>query len=97
MAAAPSEDGRMPPSVLSRGRAISLVLGASLACWLLTASTVTTLAQADATMQVTSAAFSDGDYLPLDHILSADFGFGCSGGNKLPQVQAALAPAISYF
>jgi Raf kinase inhibitor-like YbhB/YbcL family protein len=92
MAAALSEDGRMPPCVLSRSRVISLVLGASLACWLLAASTVTTLAQADGTMQVTSATFNDGDYLPLDHILSADFGFGCAGGNKSPQLAWSGAP-----
>ena len=30
---------------------------------------------------VTSNSFKDGDYLPKDFILSADFGFGCAGGN----------------
>jgi hypothetical protein len=27
-------------------------------------------------------SFKDGDYLPNEFILSADFGFGCAGGNK---------------
>ena len=31
---------------------------------------------------VISNSFKAGDYLPNDFILSADFGFGCSGGNK---------------
>jgi len=31
---------------------------------------------------VISNSFNDGDYLPKDFILSADFGFGCAGGNK---------------
>ena len=33
---------------------------------------------------VTSNSFKDGDYLQKDFILSADFGFGCAGGNKSP-------------
>jgi Raf kinase inhibitor-like YbhB/YbcL family protein len=43
-------------------------------------------------MQVTSASFSDGDYMPMDHILSASFGFGCSGGNISPQLRWSGAP-----
>jgi hypothetical protein len=35
---------------------------------------------------VTSTSFKDGDYMPKDFILSADFGFGCAGGNKSPQL-----------
>ena len=35
---------------------------------------------------VTSTSFKDGDYLGADHVLSADFGFGCAGGNKSPQL-----------
>jgi Raf kinase inhibitor-like YbhB/YbcL family protein len=52
------------------------------------------LAQADTSgsMVVTSANFNDGDYLPLDHILSAEFGFGCSGGNKSPELAWSGAP-----
>jgi hypothetical protein len=34
------------------------------------------------TFTVTSNSFKDGDYLPNDLILSADFGFGCAGGNR---------------
>ena len=44
-------------------------------------------------MQVTSKSFKDGDYLPQEHILSADFGFGCAGGNKSPHLQWEGAPA----
>jgi Raf kinase inhibitor-like YbhB/YbcL family protein len=44
-------------------------------------------------MQLTSSSFNDGDYLPLDHVLSADFGFGCSGGNRSPQLAWSGAPA----
>lgn len=43
-------------------------------------------------MTLTSANFNDGDFLPLDHILSADFGFGCSGGNKSPELSWSGAP-----
>ena len=35
------------------------------------------------TFTVTSNSFKDGDYLAKDHILSADFGFGCAGGNTV--------------
>jgi hypothetical protein len=31
-------------------------------------------------MTFTVASNSDGDYLPSDFILSANFGFGCAGG-----------------
>lgn len=37
-------------------------------------------------MKVTSTSFKDGDYLAADHILSADFGFGCAGGNRSPHL-----------
>ena len=42
---------------------------------------------------VTSSSFKDGDYLPKDFILSADFGFGCAGGNKSPHLKWSDAPA----
>src|SRR6187200_448070 len=42
---------------------------------------------------VTSNSFKDGDYLPKDFILSADFGFGCAGGNKSPHLKWSGAPA----
>ena len=32
------------------------------------------------TFTVISNSFKDGDYLPSDFILSANFGFGCAGG-----------------
>jgi Raf kinase inhibitor-like YbhB/YbcL family protein len=42
---------------------------------------------------VRSDSFKDGDYLAMDHILSADFGFGCAGGNKSPHLAWSGAPA----
>ena len=42
---------------------------------------------------VTSDSFKDGDYLPGDFILSADFGFGCAGGNKSPHLKWSGTPA----
>jgi hypothetical protein len=45
------------------------------------------------TFKVTSDSFADGDYLPKDHILSADFGFGCAGGNRSPHLKWSGAPA----
>jgi len=43
-------------------------------------------------MRITSNSFRDGDYLPLDHILSADYGFGCGGGNRSPHLRWEDAP-----
>ena len=45
------------------------------------------------TFKVTSDSFKDGDYLAQAHILSADFGFGCAGGNQSPHLQWSGAPA----
>ncbi len=42
---------------------------------------------------VLSNSFKDGDYLSNDFVLSADFGFGCTGGNKSPHLQWSRAPA----
>src|SRR3977135_3491573 len=42
---------------------------------------------------VTSSSFKDGDYLQKEFILSADFGFGCAGGNKSPHLKWSGAPA----
>src|SRR6516165_12432799 len=42
---------------------------------------------------VRSNSFKDGDYLASDHILSADYGFGCAGGNKSPHLVWSGAPA----
>jgi phosphatidylethanolamine-binding protein (PEBP) family uncharacterized protein len=44
------------------------------------------------TFIVTSNSFKDGDYLPNDFILSADFGFGCAGGNRSPHLKWSGAP-----
>jgi phosphatidylethanolamine-binding protein (PEBP) family uncharacterized protein len=38
-------------------------------------------------MRISSTRFRDGDYLPLDHVLSADYGFGCGGGNRSPHLR----------
>lgn len=38
-------------------------------------------------MRITSTGFRDGDYLSMEHILSADYGFGCGGGNRSPQLR----------
>jgi Raf kinase inhibitor-like YbhB/YbcL family protein len=43
-------------------------------------------------MNITSNSFKDGDYLPSEHILSADYGFGCSGGNRSPHLRWEGAP-----
>jgi Raf kinase inhibitor-like YbhB/YbcL family protein len=43
-------------------------------------------------MQLTSSSFNDGDYLSMDHVLSAEYGFGCSGGNRSPQLAWSDAP-----
>jgi len=45
------------------------------------------------TFAVTSNSFKDGDYLGQAHILSADFGFGCAGGNQSPHLAWSGAPA----
>jgi Raf kinase inhibitor-like YbhB/YbcL family protein len=42
---------------------------------------------------VSSNSFKDGDYLGKDFILSADFGFGCAGGNQSPHLKWSGAPA----
>jgi len=42
--------------------------------------------------RVTSDSFKDGDYLPEAHVLSADFGFGCAGGNSSPHLKWSGAP-----
>jgi Raf kinase inhibitor-like YbhB/YbcL family protein len=44
-------------------------------------------------MQLTSANFKDGDFLAIDHVMSSQYGFGCSGGNRSPQLSWSDAPA----
>jgi Raf kinase inhibitor-like YbhB/YbcL family protein len=43
-------------------------------------------------MQVTSTSFKEGERLSMDHVLSEDYGFGCNGGNKSPQLAWSGAP-----
>jgi len=45
------------------------------------------------TFMITSDSFKDGDYLRSDFILSADYGFGCAGGDKSPHLGWSGAPA----
>jgi len=47
------------------------------------------------TLTVRSDSFKDGDYLARTHVLSADFGFGCDGGNQSPHLAWSGAPAGS--
>ena len=41
---------------------------------------------------LTSSSFKEGATLGMDHILSADYGFGCGGGNKSPHLKWSGAP-----
>lgn len=43
-------------------------------------------------LSLTSKSFNDGDYLSQEHVLSENFGFGCAGGNKSPQLSWSGAP-----
>src|SRR5207248_11161734 len=43
--------------------------------------------------KIVSNSLKDGDYLAADHILSADFGFGCAGANKSPHLAWSGAPS----
>jgi Raf kinase inhibitor-like YbhB/YbcL family protein len=43
-------------------------------------------------VQVTSTSFRDGEYLSMDHVMSAPYGFGCSGSNRSPQLSWSGAP-----
>lgn len=42
---------------------------------------------------LTSPDFADGDTLADVHVLSADFGFGCGGGNRAPILKWTEPPA----
>ena len=44
-------------------------------------------------MKLVSDSFKDGDYLGTAHILSAEYGFGCGGGNQSPHLRWEGAPA----
>src|SRR6476469_2706332 len=52
----------------------------------------TTREEKPMTFTVSSNSFKDGDYLPSDFILSADFGFGCAGGNRSPHLKWSGVP-----
>ena len=41
---------------------------------------------------LTSSSFKEGETLAMDHVLSADYGFGCGGGNKSPQLSWSEVP-----
>ena len=41
---------------------------------------------------VTSDSFKEGAALGMEHILSAEYGFGCGGGNKSPHLRWSGAP-----
>ncbi len=71
---------------------VQAAAGVGLAFLVLSLASLTAFAQAENTLQVSSTSFNDGDYLPLDHVLSADFGFGCSGGNMSPELAWSGAP-----
>jgi len=44
-------------------------------------------------LTLSSNSFNDGDYLAQDHVLSENYGFGCAGGNKSPQLSWSGEPA----
>jgi len=49
-------------------------------------------------MKVESSSFKDGDYLGQQHILSADFGFPCAGGNHSPHLKwSEIPPGTKSF
>lgn len=49
-------------------------------------------------MKVESSSFKDGDYLGQQHILSADFGFPCAGGNNSPHLKwSEIPPGTKSF
>jgi Raf kinase inhibitor-like YbhB/YbcL family protein len=43
-------------------------------------------------LTLSSDSFKEGEHLGMDHVLSAEFGFGCEGGNKSPHLRWAGAP-----
>ena len=44
-------------------------------------------------LTLTSHSFKEGATLGMEHVLSAEYGFGTSGGNKSPQLSWSGAPA----
>ncbi|HLG72993.1 MAG TPA: YbhB/YbcL family Raf kinase inhibitor-like protein [Chloroflexota bacterium] len=43
-------------------------------------------------LTVSSDSFKEGEHLSTDYVLSAEYGFGCSGGNKSPHLRWSGAP-----
>ena len=43
-------------------------------------------------MSLTSTDFEDGDYLSQAHVLSGEYGFGCEGSNRSPQLAWSDVP-----
>ena len=43
-------------------------------------------------LTVSSDSFKEGEHLSIDHVLAAEFGFGCDGGNKSPHLRWSGAP-----
>jgi Raf kinase inhibitor-like YbhB/YbcL family protein len=43
-------------------------------------------------LTLSSDSFKEGEFLGIDHVMSADFGFGCDGGNKSPHLRWSGAP-----
>jgi len=43
-------------------------------------------------MELKSSDFNDGEFLAMDHVLAEKYGFGCSGGNRSPQLSWSGAP-----
>lgn len=44
-------------------------------------------------LKLLSEDFKDGDYLDAKHLLAAEYGFGCDGGNQSPELNWSGAPA----
>ncbi len=43
-------------------------------------------------MQISSTSFKDGEYLAMEHVMATQYGFGCSGSNRSPQLSWSGAP-----
>lgn len=82
----------MPASIAWRRDVFRLIVCAGVALAQLASAPSAAFAQTADTLQLTSANFNDGDFLPQEHILSAEFGFGCSGGNMSPELAWSGAP-----
>ena len=43
-------------------------------------------------LTLTSDSFKEGEHLSMDHVLAAEYGFGCAGGNISPHLRWSGAP-----